>query len=136
MEDGLPDKERFLEEQKSTLCNSRKSGNPSSKSEYFLDEVGVLYKRRTDRKHQLLVLHSLIRDVIRANHDPVYVAHPGMKRSFYLISPYWWPSMRKSVEDYLRKCDPCTYETEGGQRICSPTRRSGGAYSPFPGHIC
>jgi len=46
--------------------------------------------------------------VIRTNHDPVYVAHPGMKRTFDLISLlYWWPSMRKSVEDYVRKCDPC-----------------------------
>jgi len=57
-------------------CNSRKSGNPSSKSEYFLDQDGVLYKRRTDRKHQLAVTHSLIRAVIRANHDPVMLPIP------------------------------------------------------------
>jgi len=88
MEDGLPDKGRFVEERKkNSFCNSRKSGNPSSKSEYFPDENGVLYKPRTDRKHQLVVPHSLIRDVLRANHDPVCVAHPGMKRTFDLIFP-------------------------------------------------
>jgi len=51
--------------------------------------------------------------VIRANHDPVYVAHPGMRRTFDLISlRYWWSSMRKSVEDYVRKCDPCQRRKE------------------------
>jgi len=46
MENSLPDKERFLGEQKKeSFCSSRKSGKPSSKSEYFLDEDGVLYKR-------------------------------------------------------------------------------------------
>jgi hypothetical protein len=74
MEEGLPDKE-----QKHSFCNSRKSGNPSRKSEYFLDEDGVLYKRRNDRNHHLVVPHSLIRHVIRVNDDPVYVAHPRMK---------------------------------------------------------
>ena len=49
MEDGLPGKERFLEEQKrDSFCISRKSVNSSSKVEYFLNEKGVLYKRRTD----------------------------------------------------------------------------------------
>jgi len=119
MQDRLPDKERFPEEQKKdSFCSSRKSGNPSSKSEYFLDEEGVLYKRRTDRKHHLVVPHSLIRDVIRANHDPVYVALPGMKRTFDFISlRYWWPSMRKSVEDYVRKSDPCQRRKEGKEFV-------------------
>jgi len=39
MEDGLPGKERFLEEQKrDSFCISRKSVNSSSKVEYFLNE--------------------------------------------------------------------------------------------------
>ena len=46
--------------------------------------------------------------MIRVNHDPAYVAHPGMKRTFDLISlRYWWPGMRRSVEDYVKKYDPC-----------------------------
>jgi len=107
MEDGLPGEQRLLvEPKKNDFFNSRKSGNPSNKSEYFLDEDGFIYKRRTDRKHQLVLSHSIIRNVIRAYYDPVYVVHPGMKRTFDLISlTYWCPSMRKSVED--RKFDPC-----------------------------
>jgi len=119
MADGLLDKERFLEEQKKeSFCSSRKSGKHSSNNEYFLDKGGVLYKRRTDRKHQLVVPHSLIRDVLRANHDPVYVAYPGMKRTFDLISlRYWWPGMRKSLEDYVRKCDTCQRRKEGREFV-------------------
>jgi len=103
MQDGLPSKEEILAEQrKDPFCNTRKPGTHSSKSEYFLDD-GVLYKRRSDHKHQLVVPKSLVED-IKANHDPVYVARPGTKRTIDLVSlGYWWPSMRKSVEDYIRK---------------------------------
>ena len=69
-----------------------------------LDDDGVLYKRRSNFKHQLVVPKSLVEDTIKENHDSVYVAHPGTKRTVDLISLiYWWPGMRKSVEDYIRK---------------------------------
>jgi len=46
MQDGLPSKEEILVEQrKDPYCNTRKPGTHSSKSEYFLDDDGVLYKR-------------------------------------------------------------------------------------------
>jgi len=36
-----------------------------------------------------------------------------MKRIFDFISlRYWWHGMRKSVEDYVRKCDPCQRRKE------------------------
>ena len=42
-----------------------------------------------------------------------YVAHPFTKRTVDLISlSYWWPSMGKSVEDYIRKCDSCQRRKE------------------------
>jgi len=48
------------------------------------------------------VSKSLVKDIIKANHDPLYVAHPGTKRTVDLISlTYWWPSMQKSAEDYI-----------------------------------
>jgi hypothetical protein len=52
MQDGLPSKEEILAEQrKDPFCNIRKPGTHSSKSEYFLDDDRVLYKRRSDHKH-------------------------------------------------------------------------------------
>jgi hypothetical protein len=62
-----------------------------------------MYRRQRNSKHQLVVPHTLVQDVIRENHDPKYVAHPGMKRTYSLIClNYWWPS----IEEYVR-CDPC-----------------------------
>jgi hypothetical protein len=67
-----------------------------------------MYRHRPVRKHQIVVLKSLVRDIIRANHEPVYIAHPGMKRTFDLIFlKFWWPGLRRSIEHYVRSCDPC-----------------------------
>jgi hypothetical protein len=50
----------------------------------------------------------LIWEVIKENHDPVFVAHPGVNRTQGLILlRYWWSGMRRSVEYYIQKCDPC-----------------------------
>jgi hypothetical protein len=43
--------------------------------------------------------------VIAKNHDPIFVAHPGNKRTFELIYlGYWWPKMRQGIEGYVRRC--------------------------------
>ena len=46
--------------------------------------------------------------LIRENHDTIFVAHPEIQRTYRLVSlNYRWPSMRKSIENYVRKCDSC-----------------------------
>jgi len=46
--------------------------------------------------------------VIRENHDAAYAAHPGVKRTCELLAlNFWWPGMRKSVEDYVKEWDSC-----------------------------
>ena len=65
-----------------------------------MDQEGLIYRRRSQDRHQLVVPKSLIQDVIRANHDPSYIAHPGIKRTDNVISlNYWWPGMRRTIED-------------------------------------
>ena len=72
-----------------------------------------MYRRQKNGKHQLVVPRTLIQDVIKENHDPKYVAHSGMKRTYSLISlNYWWPNMRRDIEEYIRKCDPCQRRKE------------------------
>jgi hypothetical protein len=74
---------------------------------------------------------SLVEDIIKANHDPVYVAHPGTKRTVDLISlSYWWPSMRKSVEDYIRKCGSCQRRKEEREFV-APLGKTEEPSSPF-----
>ena len=77
---------------------------------------------------------SLVEDIIKANQDPLYVAHPGAKRTVDLISlSYWWPSMRKSAEDYIRMCD--SYQRRKEERVCGAVRKNGGAFIPVLSHI-
>ena len=78
-----------------------------------MDDDGILYKRRPNDNHQLVVPQSLIWEVIKENHDPVFVAHPGVKRTQDMILlRYWLPCMRKSVEEYIQKFDPCQKRKE------------------------
>jgi hypothetical protein len=61
---------------------------------------------------------SLVHDVIRAKHNPFYVAHPGIRTTFEVIAPnYWWPGMRASMEDYVRKFDSCQRRKEGREYV-------------------
>ena len=44
-----------------------------SKKEFFLDDDGVLYRRRSSGDHQLIVPETLVHGAIKQNHDPVYL---------------------------------------------------------------
>ena len=46
-----------------------------------MDDEGVMYRRQTGKKQQLVVPKTLVHHIIKVNHDPVYVAHPGVKRT-------------------------------------------------------
>jgi len=114
-EDGHPSKEKILAEQsKDHFCNAQKPKIRTSKSEYFLDDDGVMYKRSREHQHQLVVPKALVQDIIKA----VYIGHQGMKRTFDLISlRYWWPSMRQSIERYVKSCDPCQRRKENREFV-------------------
>jgi len=106
------------EQSKDVLCHRQNPGTYNSKSEFFVDSDDVMYRRQQSGKHQLVVPQTLIQDVIRENHDPKYVAHPGIKRTYSLISlNYWWPKMRETIEQYIRKCDPCQRRKENREMI-------------------
>jgi len=98
--DAVLSKEIVLREQeKDAFCMKQTPGTYNSKRQFFLDADGILYKRRLDGKHQLLVPQTLVHDVMRLNYDPVYIAHSGIKLTYSLIAlRYWWPGMRKSID--------------------------------------
>jgi len=90
---GKPDplsRESIRQEQSKDVFRRRQNpGNYNSKSE-FVDSDDVMYRRQQNGKHQLVVPQTLIQDDIRENHDPKYVAHPGIKRTYSLISLNYW----------------------------------------------
>ena len=70
--------------------------------------------REKGKTPKLVVPQSLIQDLIFENHKPIFVAHPGNKRTFELISlKYQLPKMRKNIE-YVRRCDK--FQTRKGKR--------------------
>ena len=86
------------EQEKDAFCTKQAPGTYNSQREFFLDEDRFLYRRRVGGNRQLVVQKILVHEVIKENHSPVYVAHPGVKRTQDLIAlHFWWPGMRKDI---------------------------------------
>jgi hypothetical protein len=64
------------------FSNSIEVGRFMGKSEYIYDEEGVIYRRRMNGEHLLLVPKTFVKEVIELNNDSIYAAHPGRKRNF------------------------------------------------------
>jgi len=113
------DRNNILREQaKDAFSVKQNPGIYCSRREFFLDDEGVMYRRQTGNKHQLVVPKNLIHHIIKVNHDPVYVAHPGVKRTYDLVSlNYWWPGTRNSINDYVKMCDACQRRKEGREFV-------------------
>lgn len=113
--DGALTKERVVNEQKTDkFCKSLRPGKINSKSEFFYDADGAIYRRQKEGENQLVIPRCLVRDVISTNHDPIYAAHPGRKRTFEIVRlRHWWPGMRKDVDKYVQECDECHRRKQG-----------------------
>jgi len=52
--------------------------------------------------------NQLKRGVISTFHDPPYRRHPGIANTMTLLKQnYWWPNMKKDVEEYVKGCATC-----------------------------
>ncbi len=52
--------------------------------------------------------NNLKRGVISAFHDPPYRRHPGIGNTTVLLKQnYWWPNLKKDVEEYVKGCVVC-----------------------------
>jgi len=46
--------------------------------------------------------------VISIFHDPPHCRHPGITNTYHLLQgEYWWPNIRKDVEEYVKGCTVC-----------------------------
>jgi hypothetical protein len=119
-EPKLLNKEFLIREQeKDEFCKEQAQNRRTANGEYFLDMDGVLYRKAKGHPPKLVVPQSLIQEVISEHHHQIFVAHPGGKKTFQLISlKYWWPKMRQSIEEYVRRCDKC--QTRKGKQEFRP----------------
>ena len=79
-------KDWVREEQKTDrFCNTLEVGRPKGRSEYFYDEDGVIYRRRKNAEHELVLPKNLAKELIALNHDPIFASHPGRKRTLEVL---------------------------------------------------
>jgi hypothetical protein len=68
----------------------------------------LLYHESTDESGapKIVIPVSLREQVIRQHHDPVFAGHQGEKTTLSSLRlHYYWPSMLKDVENFIRKYD-------------------------------
>ncbi len=52
--------------------------------------------------------HALRGEIIAISHDHITAGHPGIEKTKELVlREYWWPKMKKDVENYIRACETC-----------------------------
>ena len=65
-------------------------------------------------------------EIMKRNHDDPHAGHFGTRRTLELIQrKYFWPSMSREVEGYVRTCDIC-------QRTQTPRHKPYGEMQPLP----
>jgi hypothetical protein len=87
-------------------------------ADFFLRD-GVLFRRASQapregsdgaptQPDQLVVPASNRSLLIEYKHEGEHAGHPGAKRTFEKLRlRYWWPRLRKDVEDYVTACEAC-----------------------------
>ncbi len=62
--------------------------------------------------------NNLKQGVIQSFHDPPSMGHPGITNTHALIRrDYWWPNMKKEVEEYVKGCAACQANKINTHRI-------------------
>ena len=113
---GLSPEEFAREQAKDPFCQCLNLGTHEDKGEFFLDDQGLIYRRNQNERLQLIVPEALVNEVIRENHSPVFVAHPGVRRKRNLIAlKFWWPGMRRLIAEHIKACDACQRRNGGGE---------------------
>ncbi len=71
----------------------------------------LVHENNTWWKDRALVVagdNNLKKGVISMFHDPPYCGHPSITNTNALLShSYWWPNMKKDVEEYIKGCATC-----------------------------
>ena len=76
---------------------------------YWLSEEQKSYKCSHSRPYLLCVHPKAIEPLLEELHEGICECHTGARSLAYraLTQGYWWPSMQKTSQEYVRKCDQC-----------------------------
>ncbi len=65
--------------------------------------------------------HALRGEIIAASHNHITAGHPGIEKTKELVlREYWWPKMKKDIENYVRTCETCQRTKSSTQAKAAP----------------
>lgn len=74
------------------------------RDDWRIDEGIILYKDKVYVPPD----EDLRREIVRDHHDPPVMGHPGIQKTYELLTrEYWWPGMRNFVTHFVRGCAIC-----------------------------
>jgi hypothetical protein len=98
---------------------------------FMLSEDGILYAGNSVENARAVIPDNLILPVIEMYHDKVFAGHPGIKRTQDLIKlHYYWPTLNRDVEDYVKRCDSCA-RFKAGRNPIAPLGELPETTAPF-----
>jgi Integrase zinc binding domain len=96
-------------------------------AECFYMKDGVLMRKSKpfnlntgdyDSGHKIVVPQCYRQDILRMAHDLSFAGHMGVRKTHHRILPYfYWPGLRKDVEQYCRACHVCQMVGNPNQQI-------------------
>ena len=93
---------------------------------FWLSEDKKLYKHSFSGPYLLYVHPETSESLIEELHEGICGSHTGRRSlSHWAITQgYWWPSMQKEAQEYVRKCVQC-------QRFAPNIHQPGGVFNPL-----
>lgn len=89
----------------------------------FMSKKGLWWRRD---KLAIPAAFDLRTTLMREAHDANYSGHLGFKKTLDLLQRhYWWPGMRKDIQNYVQTCESC-------QRNKSSNHAPAGPLQPLP----
>ncbi len=65
--------------------------------------------------------HALRGEIIAASHNHITAGHPGIEKTKELVlQEYWWPKMKKDIENYVHACETCQRTKSSTQAKAAP----------------
>ena len=78
------------------------------KEELHISSTDILYRTNPEVGSQIVVPSKLIPEILRLAHDEHLAGHQGSKKTLLrVLSRFWWPTVRKDVENYTQSFTVC-----------------------------
>ena len=76
---------------------------------FWLSKDQKLYIRSYSGPYLLCIHLKVVEILLKELHEEICGSHTGGRSLAHsaLTQGYWWPSMQKSSQEYVKKCDQC-----------------------------